>query len=106
MRLIVCTTLALALATPALAGPAGHGLTHTEWVAAKARAAKAEPLRLRAPADACVPHAEAALNAEAAVHSVARSGGDLLVRLKDAKASPEALQQVVDTACDKVASAS
>lgn len=104
MRLIVCT-LALALATPAFAGPAGSGLAHTDAVA-KARAAQIEPLRLKAPAAACLPHAEAALQAEPGVRSVARWGEVFVVHVKDAAASPQALQQVVDTACGKVARAS
>ena len=114
MRLIACT-LVLALAAPAaaLAGPAGSGLAHTEWVAKKhaaARAAaKAEPLRLKAPTTDCLPQAEAALTADPAVRSVARWGEVFMVQVRDPKtrtASADTLQRVVDTACGASASAS
>lgn len=110
MRLIACS-LALALAAPAvaLAGPAGSGLAHTEWVAKKhaaAKAAKTEPLRVKAPAG-CLPQAEAALAADPTVRSVARWGEVFVVQVRDgATGSAEALQRVVDGACGVNVSAS
>jgi len=97
LRLAATAGLMAALvAGPALAGPAGSGLAHTEEVARK-RAA--ETVRLTAPSRDCVPAAVAALREHDAVKAV--EAADLKIKVRtDGKAARDGeLQSLVSKTC-------
>lgn len=89
-------------AVPAMAGPAGSGLAHTEWVARKAAEARAaQTVRLTAPSRDCVPALVTALREHDAVKGVMVEASDLSIQVRtDARtARAGALESLMARTC-------
>lgn len=104
---VALALIAATAAAPALAGPAGSGLAHTEYVAKKAAEARAAQTVRLTPARDCVPAAVAALRAHDAVKGVMVEASDLSIQVRtDAKTAREgALETLVAKACESTAAA-
>lgn len=98
--LAVMLSASLAAAS-ALAGPAGSGLAHTEDVARKAAAKRAETVRLVTPSRDCVPAAVAALRQHDAVRGVMVEASDLSIQVRTDASTARGghLQTLVAKAC-------